>query len=82
MRLRVEKAAAETGTPMAQLVFHCPCTNQPILSGIESSPDSLRMALDYPISLRCPHCGLQHHGTVADGYLTDDGPPVAATAKK
>ena len=42
---------------MAQLVFHCPYTNQPIPSGIEAGADSLRDALDYPISLRCPHAG-------------------------
>jgi hypothetical protein len=57
---------------MAQLVFRCPYTNQPIPSGIESGKASLKVALDYPISLRCPHCGFLHHGTVADGYLTDE----------
>jgi hypothetical protein len=62
---------------MAQLVFHCPYTNQPIPSGIEAGADCLKTALDYPISLRCPHCGLLHHGTVADGYLTDEGEPLA-----
>ena len=56
---------------MAQLVFRCPYTNQPIPSGIESGKASLKVALDCPISLRCPHCGLLHHGTVADGYLTE-----------
>jgi hypothetical protein len=28
--------------------------------------------------VQCPHCGKQHHGTVADGCLTDDRvPPLA-----
>jgi hypothetical protein len=57
---------------MAQLVFRCPYTNEPIPSGIESGKTSLKDALDCPISLPCPHCGLLHHGTVADGYLTED----------
>ena len=57
---------------MAQLVFRCPYTNQPIPSGIESGKACLREALDYPISVPCPHCGFQHHGTVADGYLTEE----------
>ena len=42
---------------MAQLVFRCPYTNQPIPSGIECGKSSLEVSLDYPISLRCPHCG-------------------------
>ena len=63
---------------MAQLVFRCPYTNQPIPSGIESGKSSLRDALDYPIALPCPHCGLLHHGTVADGYLTDQADLTAS----
>jgi transposase len=33
---------------------------------------------EYPISVHCPHCGQQHHGTIADGCLTDErSPPLA-----
>jgi hypothetical protein len=67
---------------MSQLVFRCPYTNRPIPSGIEAGPDCIRDARDYPISLRCPHCGLQHHGTVADGYLTDEAKPSAPPQPK
>ena len=63
---------------MPQLVFLCPYTNHPIPAGIECGKSSLRQTLDYPISLQCPHCGLLHHGIVADGYLTDE--PDLATA--
>jgi hypothetical protein len=30
---------------------------------------------DYPISMHCPHCGRQHHGTMADGCLTEEAAP-------
>jgi hypothetical protein len=63
---------------MPQLVFRCPYTNQPIPSRIECGKSSLQQALDTPISLRCPHCGFMHHGTVADGYLTDDSDLTAS----
>jgi hypothetical protein len=26
---------------------------------------------DYPISVMCPHCGVRHHGTVADGCVAE-----------
>ena len=33
---------------------------------------------DYPISVMCPHCGFQHHGTVADGCVADAIPEKPA----
>jgi hypothetical protein len=63
---------------MSQLMFRCPYTNQPIRSGIELVADILVTVADYPISLQCPHCGRQHHGTVGDGCLIEEqGPPLA-----
>jgi hypothetical protein len=33
---------------------------------------------EFPISVQCPHCGKQHHGTIADGCLTEErSPPLA-----
>jgi hypothetical protein len=70
---------------MAQLVFRCPYTNKPIFSGVEVFVESLRGMADYPISVPCPHCGFRHHGSVADGCLSDEvpakeSPPAAAPA--
>jgi hypothetical protein len=57
---------------MAQLMFRCPYTNKPIRSGIEFVSDNLKAVSEYPISVHCPHCGAQHHGTIADGCLTEE----------
>jgi hypothetical protein len=57
---------------MAQLLFRCPYTNKPIASGIEvdrQSAEQVSHADEYPIKVFCPHCGFDHHGTIADGYL-------------
>ena len=63
---------------MPQLMFRCPYTNKPIPSGIELVPENLKSVSEFPISVQCPHCGQQHHGTVADGCLTDEtAPPLA-----
>ena len=63
---------------MAQLMFRCPYTNKPIRSGIELVSDNLKAVSDYPISVHCPHCGSQHHGTIADGCLTEErAPPLS-----
>jgi hypothetical protein len=61
---------------MAQLIFRCPYTNEPIRSGIDLIPDNLGAVSDYPISVHCPHCGIRHHGTVADGCLIDERTPA------
>ena len=50
---------------MPQLMFRCPYTNKPIQSGIELVSENLKSVSQFPISLQCPHCGKQHHGTVA-----------------
>lgn len=57
---------------MLKLMFRCPYTNKTIASGIELEAESLKDVSDYPISLQCPHCGRQHHGTIADGCLSDE----------
>lgn len=57
---------------MAQLMFRCPYTNKPIRSGIELMSENLQAVASYPISVHCPYCGSQHHGTIADGCLTDE----------
>ena len=63
---------------MPQLMFRCPYTNKPIPSGIEIVSENLKSISEFPISVQCPHCGQQHHGTVADGCLTDErSPPFA-----
>ena len=63
---------------MAQLMFRCPYTNKPIPSGIELGADILVSVSDYPISLHCPHCGSRHHGTIADGCLSEErAPPLS-----
>jgi hypothetical protein len=57
---------------MAQLVFRCPYTNEPIPSGIDVDRQSISqvgLAHEYPIKVYCLHCGFHHHGTIADGYL-------------
>lgn len=57
---------------MAQLTFRCPYTNKPIPSGIEVDRRSVRQVRkdqECPIAVYCPHCGFDHHGTIADGYL-------------
>jgi hypothetical protein len=56
-------------------MFRCPYTNKPIRSEIELVSANLKTVSDYPISLHCPHCGRQHHGTIADGCLTDERAP-------
>ena len=66
------------GKLMPQLMFRCPYTNKPIGSGIELVSENLKSMSEFPISVQCPHCGKQHHGTIADGCLTDDrAPPLA-----
>ena len=66
---------------MAQLMFRCPYTNKPIVSGMDIHIPSLREMSDYPISVMCPHCGFQHHGTVADGCLADALPEKPAIVR-
>jgi hypothetical protein len=63
---------------MPQLMFRCPYTNKPIQSGIELVVENLKRVSEFPISVQCPHCGKQHHGTVADGCLTDEAAPPLA----
>ena len=47
-------------------------------SEIELVSENLKAVSEYPISVHCPHCGSQHHGTIADGCLTDErSPPLA-----
>jgi hypothetical protein len=65
---------------MAQLMFRCPYTNRPIAAGFDLHVPSLRTVSDYPISVLCPHCGLRHYGTIADGCLADDSIFVADEA--
>jgi hypothetical protein len=57
---------------MAQVMFRCPYTNKPIAAGFDLHVSSIREVADYPISVLCPHCGLRHHGRLADGCLYDD----------
>jgi hypothetical protein len=59
------------GAPMAELIFRCPYSNRPIASGINvDRRDAQRMRF-FPIRIRCPHCGFDHDGTVADGELRE-----------
>jgi hypothetical protein len=60
---------------MGELVFRCPYSNKLIASGMEVHVPSLQAMADYPISVMCPHCGFQHHGTVADGCVAEAMPP-------
>ena len=63
---------------MAQLMFRCPYSNRPIKPGIELESENFRTVSDYPITVHCPHCDAQHHGTIADGCLTEErAPPLA-----
>jgi len=57
---------------MAQVMFRCPYTNKPIAAGFDLHVSSFNDVADYPISVLCPHCGLRHHGRLADGCLADD----------
>ena len=59
---------------MAQLMFLCPYTNKPIHTGIELDAASITKMGTYPISIRCQHCGIDHHGTIGDGQLTAEPP--------
>ena len=62
------------------MMFRCLYTNKPIPSGLDLCVPSVPEVSDYPISVQCPHCGLRHHGTVADGCLIDamsDEPSLA-----
>ena len=47
-------------------------TNGLIAAGFDLHVSSLREVADYPISVHCPHCGIRHHGRLADGCLSDD----------
>ena len=62
---------------MPQLMFRCPYTNKPIPSGIELVSENLKSISEFPIGVQCPHCGQRHHGTIADGCLIEDAPPLA-----
>lgn len=57
---------------MARLIFQCPYTNRPIDSGIDLDPRDADGVRDYPVSVRCPHCGLVHRGVMSDGQLQCD----------
>jgi hypothetical protein len=61
---------------MPQLMFRCPYTNKPIQPGIELAAESFRAVAEYPISMFCPHCGEQHHGSMGDGCLTEQLAPM------
>ena len=63
---------------MAQLMFRCPYTNKPIRPGIELAVEQFKAVAEYPISMQCPHCGRQHHGSMADGCLTEERAPTLA----
>lgn len=63
---------------MAQLMFRCPYTNKPIQPGIELGMEKLKAVADLSISMDCPHCGRQHHGSFADGCLTEERAPSLA----
>jgi hypothetical protein len=65
---------------MAQLTFYCPYTNKPIDSGFEIDSREAMKVAQYPIHLRCPHCNLLHHGTVADGRIVPE--PDVTTARR
>jgi hypothetical protein len=73
--------AGGKGDPMTQLMFRCPYTNKPIASGMDFHGPSLLEMSDYPISVMCPHCGFQHHGTVSDGCLADALPETPEDAR-
>jgi hypothetical protein len=62
--------------PMAQLMFRCPYTNKPIRSGIELVAENLKRLSVLPVSVQCPHCGIQHHGAV--GCLVEERAPLLA----
>ena len=62
---------------MARLTFRCPYTNKPFDSGIEVDPQSAIRVQAYPIRVRCPHCGIDHHGTIADGRLVKESDTAA-----
>ena len=63
------------GNRMAQLMFRCPYTNKPIRLGVELVVESFKAVAEYPISVYCPHCDCQHHGSMADGCLTEEQAP-------
>jgi len=63
---------------MAQLMFYCPYTNEPIPSGIEIDPQNAKKVGAFPIDIYCPHCKCFHHGVVADGTVT----PRSGTAAR
>ena len=67
---------------MSQLMFRCPYTNKPILSEIELMSENLKAVSAYPISVHCPHCGKQHHGTIADGCLMEERAPPLAPSER
>jgi hypothetical protein len=57
---------------MAELIFRCPYSNRPILTGIDiERADALKMRA-FPIRIRCPYCDCCHDGTVADGELREE----------
>jgi hypothetical protein len=58
-------------TPMAELIFRCPYSNRPIASGINIERRDAQKIRDYPIRIRCPHCGFDHDGTIADAELRE-----------
>jgi len=63
---------------MPQLMFRCPYTNKPIQAGVELTMESFKAVASYPISMYCPHCGTQHHGSMGDGCLIEGeaAPPL------
>ena len=66
------------GESMAQLMFRCPYSNKPIRLGVELAVESFKAVAEYPISVYCPHCDCQHHGSMSDGCLTEEqAPPLA-----
>ena len=57
---------------MAELIFRCPYSNRPIASGINIDRRDAQKIRDFPIRIRCPHCGFCHDGTIADGELREE----------
>jgi hypothetical protein len=53
---------------MYTLVFECPKTKLPILSGVRMEAKAITYAASMPVVLAC-HCGSVHHVKVRDAKL-------------
>ena len=56
---------------MGNLIFVCPQTGQPIETGIETDPDTMRLVKTVSLRVTCAHCAEQHAFRVAEGYLDE-----------